>query len=106
MGQEEVKLEHDSKLPIWTLSPREEKQARQNLKAFTYKECNQWVKAMADCAKANGIKVFPACDPERNKMKECFLFYQMDHKYLDEQRDLVILEKINRLESQLKEQTK
>ncbi|KAK5778833.1 Cmc1p PWA37_001268 [Arxiozyma heterogenica] len=87
---------HNAKLPIWVLTPQEEIQARKNLKKFTYEKCNDYVKAMADCAKLNGVKVFPTCNSEKEKMKECLLFYQLDKKYLDEQRDLVILNKIEK----------
>lgn len=92
-----------SRLPIWALTPQEEKKARENLKTFTYKACDEFVKEMADCAKAHGIKVFPTCDIPRNNMKACILSYQIDPKYLDHQRDLIVLDKINKLEKQLKE---
>lgn len=87
---------HNARLPIWVLTPQEETQARKNLKKFTYEKCSEYVKAMADCAKLNGVKVFPTCNPEKEKMRECLLFYQMDKKYLDEQRDLIILNKIEK----------
>lgn len=57
---------------------------------------------MADCAKAHGIKVFPACDKQRDKMKECIIAFQTD-KNLDNERDLIVLAKIDKLEKQLKE---
>lgn len=87
---------HNARLPIWVLTPQEETQARENLKKFTYEKCNEYVKAMAECAKLNGVKVFPTCNHEKEKMKECLLLYQMDKKYLDEQRDLIILNKIEK----------
>lgn len=99
---EEQPAKRGSRLPIWVLSPREEKEARQNLKKFAYHECDEYVQAMADCAKAHGIKVFPACDAQRDKMVECMLFYQVDAKYLDEQRDLIIQRKIAALEEQVR----
>lgn len=105
MSAENDKNTSESKrLPIWALSPREEKRARENLKKSTYKACDEVVKAMAECAKKHGVKVFPACDEPRNRMKECILSYQVDQKYLDHERDLIVLEKINKLETQLKEQ--
>ncbi|CCD25015.1 Cmc1p NDAI_0E01990 [Naumovozyma dairenensis CBS 421] len=94
---------HNSKVPIWALSATDERTARKNLKAFTYQQCHEYVKAMADCAKLNGIKVFPNCDPEKAKMKNCLLFYQNDSKYLDDERDKLILERINKLEEQFKQ---
>lgn len=93
---------HESRLPIWVLSPREEKEARSNLKKTAYKKCDDLVKSMAECAKANGLKVFPACEKQRDKMSECILFYQVDTKYLDEERDRIVERKINKLEEQIK----
>ncbi|CCF57941.1 hypothetical protein KAFR_0D02930 [Kazachstania africana CBS 2517] len=92
---------HRTRLPLWALSPREEQKARSNLKDYTYEQCHDYVEAMANCAREHGIKVFPACDVQRQKMKDCLLFYQLDDKYLDHQRDLIILQKIEKLESQL-----
>lgn len=86
--------------PFGCFPPQEETKARKNLKDFTYEKCSQYVKAMADCAHANGVKVFPACNPQKEQMKECLLFYQMDKKYLDDQRDLIIL---NKIEEKLKQ---
>ena len=93
---------HNARLPIWALTPAEDNRARANLKKFAYKECDDFVKAMADCAKNHGIRVFPNCSEQRDKMKECLIFYQAP-KYLDQQRDLIVLEKIERLEKQLAE---
>lgn len=87
-----------TRLPIWVLGPQEEKEARVNLKSFAYQKCDEFVKAMADCAKTNGIRVFPTCEKQREKMGECLLFYQVDTRYLDEQRDKIVERKINRLE--------
>ena len=96
---------HSSRLPIWVLSPREEQQARKNLKTETYKKCANFVQAMADCAKANGMKVFPTCDKQRDEMKSCLMFYQTDEKYLDGERDKIVLEKINKLEKLCQKQS-
>ncbi|CAR29923.1 hypothetical protein ZYGR_0AD06140 [Zygosaccharomyces rouxii] len=93
---------HDARLPIWVLSPREEKEARSNLKQTAYKKCDDLVRSMAECAKANGLKLFPACEKQRDKMTECILFYQVDTKYLDQERDKIVERKINRLEEQIK----
>lgn len=86
------------------LSPREEQQARKNLKTTTYEKCANFVQAMADCAKANGMKVFPTCDKQRDEMKSCLLFYQTDEKYLDDERDKIVLKKISKLEELLQKQ--
>ncbi|CAL9736795.1 COX assembly mitochondrial protein [Monosporozyma servazzii] len=96
---------HNARLPIWALSPQEEAKARKNLKDFTYEKCGQFVKAMADCAQVHGVKVFPACNPQKEQMKECLLFYQIDKKFLDDQRDLIILNKIEEKMKQNKPST-
>lgn len=102
MSEETSATKRGSRLPIWVLAPREEKEARQNLKKFAYNQCDEYVQAMADCAKSNGLRVFPACDGQRDKMVECMLFYQVDTKYLDEQRDLIVQRKIAALEEQVR----
>lgn len=98
--------QHNSKLPTWVLSPSEETRARHNLKLFTYDKCHDLVEAMAQCAKKNGIKVFPRCNAQRDAMKDCVLFYQQDSNYLDEQRRLIISEKINKLYESLQKDKK
>ncbi|SCW00696.1 LAFE_0C09934g1_1 [Lachancea fermentati] len=104
MSQEDPATKHSRKLPIWVLGPREEKAARSNLKTFAYSQCAEYVQAMAECSKLHGLKVFPACDKQRDKMGECILFYQTDPKYLDEERDKIVQEKLGKLEKQLKDQ--
>lgn len=103
MAEESNISKHSSRLPVWVLAPREEKEARQNLKKFAYEQCGEYVQAMAACAKSNGLRVFPACDKQRDKMGECLLFYQVDTKYLDEQRDKIVQRKIGVLEEQLRQ---
>ncbi|AQZ17765.1 CMC1 (YKL137W) [Zygosaccharomyces parabailii] len=93
---------HTSRLPIWVLSPREEKEARKNLKQKAYEMCDDYVRAMAECAKANGVRVFPACDQQRDRMSECILFYQVDTKFLDAERDKIVERKISKLEEQVR----
>lgn len=101
MSQSQENKSH--RLPIWVLNPREEKEACQNLKKFAYDQCSTYVEAMVECSKRNGLKVFPRCIPERDRMRECILFYQKDSKYLDNERDKIVQEKIYKLEQQLKE---
>ncbi|KAL6947236.1 hypothetical protein ACO0QE_002115 [Hanseniaspora vineae] len=93
------------RLPLWVLSQNEEHKARQNLKKMAYEKCDEYVKGMVECSKQHGLKVFPACNGPRDKMAECLLFYQTD-KYLDHQKDLLVEERISKLEEQLKNQQK
>ncbi|CUS20686.1 LAQU0S01e12310g1_1 [Lachancea quebecensis] len=102
MAQEQV-TPQARRLPVWVLGPREEKEARQNLKKFAYGKCDEYVKAMVECSKLHGLKVFPACEPQRDKMAECILSYQGDN-YLDQERDKLVQRKIEKLEEQLKQQ--
>lgn len=82
------------RLPFWVLAPKDEKEARQNLKTFAYEECKEYIQAMADCGKKYGLKVFPNCNEQRDKMSECLLFYQLDTKYLDQEKDKIVQKKI------------
>ncbi|KAL2709438.1 COX assembly mitochondrial protein [Kluyveromyces marxianus] len=96
---------HNQRLPLWMLNPAEEKEARQNLKKFAYAQCVDYVEAMVECSKIHGLKVFPACNEPRDAMRKCILSYQGD-SYLDVQRDLMVQQKLERLEQQLAEQKK
>ncbi|SCU90079.1 LANO_0D07514g1_1 [Lachancea nothofagi CBS 11611] len=91
------------RLPIWVLGPREEKEARQNLKKFAYGQCSEYVKAMVECSKLHGLKLFPACESQRDKMVECIKSFQGD-EYLDQQRDQLVQRKIGKLEERLQQQ--
>lgn len=93
--------QHNANLPPWVLTPREEARARKNLKLFTYDKCHDVVEAMAQCAKLNGVRVFPRCNEQKQAMRDCLLFYQEDSKFLDEQRRLIIAEKIDALNNSL-----
>lgn len=93
---------HDARLPIWVLSPREEKEAKLNLKKTAYQKCDDFVRSMAECAKANGFKVFPACDKQRDDMTGCMMLYQRHIEYLDQERDKMVERKISKLEEQIK----
>lgn len=95
-----------SKLPIWVLTPNEELQARKNLKKYTFQQCSEVIEAMMQCSRDNGVKVFPTCNKQRDAMSKCVLFYQNDQKYLDEQKDLLIKEKINKLQSKIDQSKK
>lgn len=72
------------------------------MKQKAYEMCDDYVRAMAECAKANGVRVFPACDQQRDRMSECILFYQVDTKFLDAERDKIVERKINKLEEQVR----
>ncbi|CCE64060.1 hypothetical protein TPHA_0G02240 [Tetrapisispora phaffii CBS 4417] len=82
------------RLPMWVLGPKDDGEARKNLKDYAYSKCHEYVDAMATCSKAHGLAVFPACNEQRSKMVECLLFYQLDTKYLDHERDKVVQKKI------------
>lgn len=94
---------HNQRLPLWVLKPSEEKEARQNLKAYAYAQCVDYVEAMVECSKLHGIKLFPACYEARDAMRKCILSYQKDSN-LDMQRDLIVERKIQVLEDKLKKQ--
>ncbi|SCU78472.1 LAME_0A04610g1_1 [Lachancea meyersii CBS 8951] len=100
---DESKEQTSRRLPIWALGPREEKEARQNLKKFAYGQCSEYVKAMVECSKLHGLKVFPACESQRNQMKECILSFQGE-AYVDQERDKMVQRRIQQLEDQLKQQ--
>ncbi|CAG58414.1 uncharacterized protein GVI51_D01969 [Nakaseomyces glabratus] len=100
---EQAASESGRRVPLWVLNAREEKEARTNLKNMAYKNCDEYVKAMADCAKQNGLKCFPACDQQRADMRQCLLFYQTDH-YLDVERDKIVQKRIARLEEMVNKQ--
>ncbi|AEY97885.1 FAFR201Cp [Eremothecium gossypii FDAG1] len=102
MSKEQGQAEqHGRRLPVWMLSPAEEKEARKNLKTMAYEKCSEYVRAMAECSKAHGLNVFPACDGPKRQMGECLLFYQKD-EFLDAEWDRIVERKLDALEQQVK----
>lgn len=83
---------HNTKLPIWVLTPQEEKEARKRWKEFAYKECDAYVKTFAECSKKAGVKVLWKCIEQRDEMNKCILNLQKPEE-LDKQRRIMINEK-------------
>ncbi|AMD21788.1 HFL068Cp [Eremothecium sinecaudum] len=90
-------------LPVWMLGPDDEKQARKNLRKMSNQKCEQQIKAFVECSRQQGVKVFPKCNSLRNEMSECLMPFLNDPKFLDEERDKIVLLKIQKLEKQLQE---
>lgn len=102
-GIESSNNDHEAPVPLWYLSSKDDREARSKLKELAYRKCHEQVRAMADCAKANGLIMFPACTPQKKAMGDCLLFYQKDPSYLDAERDKLILRRIDELEQSVKE---
>jgi cupin superfamily acireductone dioxygenase involved in methionine salvage len=47
-NRETTMEKHNAKLPVWMLTPNEEKEARKRWKEYAYKECDEVVKSMCD----------------------------------------------------------
>lgn len=91
------------KLPLWMLSPYEEKVMRQSLKTTIWKRCDEWVAHFVECSKSAGLRIFPKCDPQRAKLHDCLKYYQAD-EFVQEQIDLHIERKLKTMEEKFKEQ--
>lgn len=102
----------------------EEKEARKRWKEHAYKACDDVVKGeyffynflldiyltkkfkvFADCAKKNGVSVLWNCQEPKRQMNECILKLQKPEE-LDKQRELMIAEKIAKLEQEVKQSKK
>ncbi|GMM34069.1 Cmc1 protein [Saccharomycopsis crataegensis] len=76
-------------LPLWALTPKEEKEAYANWKKSAYQHCDDDVKNFAACSKAAGISVTLKCRGLHNKMYACIESYQTKEN-LDLEYDKVI----------------
>ncbi|ODQ59699.1 hypothetical protein WICANDRAFT_17719, partial [Wickerhamomyces anomalus NRRL Y-366-8] len=86
---------HNAKLPVWMLTPMEEKEARKRWKEYAYKQCDEVVQKFAKCSKENGVGVLWNCRSARDDMNKCILRLQKPEE-LDRQRELLIAEKIEK----------
>jgi COX assembly protein 1 len=92
---------HNKQLPVWVLTPNEEKEARKRWKDHAYKECDASVKVFAECSKKAGFKVLWACLQQRDLMNACILKLQNPEE-LDKQREILISEKVEKLKQEAK----
>ncbi|ANZ76722.1 BA75_04037T0 [Komagataella pastoris] len=91
-------------LPPWVLTPKEEKEVFENWKTTTYKACDELVKKFADCAASSGYSAWFKCRKQSKVMRDCIASRQAT-KYVDDERDKYIQEKIRLLQEQGKIQS-
>ncbi len=93
MGEEHNREE--KRPPVWLLTPKEEKQVFNNWRDSAWKYCDEYVKKFADCEKLNGLGVWFKCKKEAKEMKDC-ITSRRQKKYVDEERDKFIEEKMRK----------
>ncbi|ODV98151.1 hypothetical protein PACTADRAFT_47957 [Pachysolen tannophilus NRRL Y-2460] len=87
--------------PVWLLTPKEEKEAFENWRVNTWKNCDDEVREFAECGKLAGYGVWFKCRDSSKKMKDCIKKHQTS-EYVDIERDLIIQRKIKKRQEQQK----
>lgn len=80
-------------LPVWMLTPKEEKEVFEEYIQEIYKQCDEYVKAFSACEQAAGFGVFFKCKNESKAMKSCVQSHY-NQEYVDDVRDKYIEKKI------------
>lgn len=80
-------------LPVWMLTPKEEKEVFEEYIQEVYKECDDYVKAFSACEQMTGFGVFFKCRKESKAMKSCVQSHY-SQEFVDEVRDKYIEKKI------------
>ncbi|ODQ77896.1 hypothetical protein BABINDRAFT_95065 [Babjeviella inositovora NRRL Y-12698] len=92
--------ERNKSLPIWVLTPKEEKVVRENWKKNSWKKCDELARIFNLCAKANTFNVTTACTVPKEMLYECVYKYNTP-EYMDIERDLFIREKLRKMEEEV-----
>ncbi|GMG24722.1 unnamed protein product [Ambrosiozyma monospora] len=85
-------------LPVWMLTPKEEKEVFENWRIQAWKHCDSVVKEFSKCEQMAGYGVWFKCRKEGKAMRECIRERQQE-KYVDEERDKLIKLKMERLKN-------
>lgn len=91
---------HNPSLPLWVLTPREEKEVMAEWKKNAYAQCDLHVRAFSACAEREGAKVGVNCKNLFNDMSNCILLYNNAAEF-DLARTRYIDAKIRRLEAEV-----
>lgn len=91
----EMKVEtrlHDKRLPLWMLTPREEKEVLEQYEVEIWKRCDAQSLAFKRCEHQAGVGVWFKCRAESQALKDC-IYQQHTHERVDEIRDEFIRRK-------------
>ncbi|ODV86546.1 hypothetical protein CANARDRAFT_183508, partial [[Candida] arabinofermentans NRRL YB-2248] len=80
-------------LPVWLLTPKEEKEVFENWRINAWKLCDEHVGAFSRCEQLAGYGVWFKCRKQSKAMRDCITNRQQQ-KYVDEERDKFIQKKI------------
>lgn len=94
---EKVELPTDPNLPIWIISPKEEKIVFQRWRKKAFKRCDDVIKQYIACTNSykNPLESMIQCQDLNKIQMDCVKQYQQ-LKYLDEERDILIQEKMEK----------
>lgn len=94
---EGVNLPSDPNLPIWLLTPKEEKLVFQRWRKKAFERCDEYIKRFIACSNSyeNPIEAMVKCKAANTEQMQCVAEYQK-MKYLDEERDILVKEKMEK----------
>lgn len=94
---EKIDLPTNPNLPPWILTPKEEKLIFQRWRKRTFEKCSDLISKYIDCSNSypNPLDAMKFCKEANDAQLGCVHEYQKI-KYLDDERDILIKEKIEK----------
>lgn len=87
--------DRDNGLPVWLLTPKEEKDVYNNWREHTWQHCDEYVREFSKCEQQAGLGVWFKCRKQSKAMRQC-IERRKDKKYVDAERDAYIDAKMKR----------
>lgn len=94
---EKVELPTDPNMPVWILTPKEEKLIFQRWRKKAFQRCDDVIKQYIACTNSfqNPLDSMNHCRDFNKIQMDCVKKYQQA-KYLDDERDILIEEKMKK----------
>lgn len=93
----DIELPTDPNIPVWVITPKEEKLIFERWRKKAFSECDALIKAYVDCTNsyANPVDATKLCKNANLRSMGCVTLFQTQ-KYLDIEREILITEKIKK----------
>lgn len=91
--------EHIKGLPVWMLTPKEEKEVLDQYEVEIWRKCDAFSLAFKKCESQAGVGVWFKCRSESTALKDC-IYGQHTHERVDEIRDEFIKRKRDLLKAE------
>ncbi|CUM63779.1 uncharacterized protein PRCAT00001363001 [Priceomyces carsonii] len=94
---DEVELKSNPNLPPWILTPKEEQLIFERWRKKAFARCDDLIKAYIECSNSyqHPIEAYRKCEEANKRSTGCVTNYQRV-EYLDDERDILIKEKLEK----------